>query len=92
MTRTVLRLYLRSPESVGTAVRSISQNGWSPFYTDPRPVLSPGKERFDDPFRSEQSLRRVNLNACQKVTDRGISGLVSASPSLEALSVYWNLK
>ncbi|GAQ83937.1 hypothetical protein KFL_001690150 [Klebsormidium nitens] len=41
---------------------------------------------------SGHSFRRLNLNACQKVTDQGISGLVSASPQLEALSVYWNLK
>ncbi|OAE21542.1 hypothetical protein AXG93_2543s1010 [Marchantia polymorpha subsp. ruderalis] len=38
------------------------------------------------------SLKKLNLNACQKVTDAGICAVASANPNLESFSIYWNLK
>lgn len=37
------------------------------------------------------SVEDLNLNACQRVTDAGIIGLVSQSPNLQRLSLYWNV-
>ncbi|EIE22613.1 RNI-like protein [Coccomyxa subellipsoidea C-169] len=37
------------------------------------------------------NLEEINLNGCQKVTDRGVAELVRACPSLTAISLYWNL-
>ncbi|XP_024362312.1 F-box protein At3g58530 [Physcomitrium patens] len=39
-----------------------------------------------------KSLRRINLNACQKVTNSGVIFVASANPSLTSFSIYWNLK
>lgn len=39
-----------------------------------------------------KSLQRINLNACQKVTNSGVIFIASANPNLTSFSLYWNLK
>uniref|UniRef100_A0A0D9VEV3 F-box/LRR-repeat protein 15-like leucin rich repeat domain-containing protein n=1 Tax=Leersia perrieri TaxID=77586 RepID=A0A0D9VEV3_9ORYZ len=38
---------------------------------------------------SLQELELLNLNACQKVSDKGIEAITSLCPNLQALSIYW---
>ncbi|XP_020092764.1 F-box protein At3g58530 [Ananas comosus] len=38
-----------------------------------------------------QDLETLNLNACQKISDKGIDAITSISPNLRALSIYWNV-
>ncbi|EFJ08985.1 hypothetical protein SELMODRAFT_130925 [Selaginella moellendorffii] len=37
-------------------------------------------------------LQRLNLNACQKITDAGVEAVVSECRSITKLEIYWNLK
>ena len=39
-----------------------------------------------------QGLQRLNLNACQKITDSGVIFIASANINLRSFSIYWNLK
>jgi F-box/leucine-rich repeat protein 2/20 len=39
-----------------------------------------------------ESLQRLNLNACQKITDSGVKAVASTNPNLKLFSIYWNLK
>lgn len=39
---------------------------------------------------NDTQLRQCHAHAC-RVTDRGVAGLVRASPALKRLSLYWNL-
>ncbi|BAH91626.1 Os02g0281150 [Oryza sativa Japonica Group] len=38
---------------------------------------------------SLQELELLNINACQKVSDKGIETITSLCPNLRALSIYW---
>eukprot|EP00249_Psilotum_nudum_P014786 c25002_g1_i2 orf=98-823(+) len=37
-------------------------------------------------------LQRLNLNACQKITDNGVLTVASSCPKLQSFSIYWNLR
>lgn len=41
---------------------------------------------------SLQKLEHLNLNGCQKISDKGIEAITAASPSLKILSIYWNVR
>ncbi|KAF9621108.1 hypothetical protein IFM89_016602 [Coptis chinensis] len=38
-----------------------------------------------------RGLELLNLNVCQKISDKGIEAITSASPNLNILSIYWNV-
>ncbi|THU45476.1 hypothetical protein C4D60_Mb02t18330 [Musa balbisiana] len=38
-----------------------------------------------------QDLQHLNLNGCQKISDRGIEAITACCPKLRSLSVYWNV-
>ncbi|KAG8070484.1 hypothetical protein GUJ93_ZPchr0006g43841 [Zizania palustris] len=40
-------------------------------------------------YISLQELEFLNLNACQKISDKGIEAITSLCPNLQALSIYW---
>ncbi|CAK0782811.1 hypothetical protein CVIRNUC_006006 [Coccomyxa viridis] len=40
---------------------------------------------------SHYPLVTVNLNGCQKLTDSGVARFIKACPTLQELSLYWNL-
>uniref|UniRef100_A0A5B7BEX1 F-box/LRR-repeat protein 15-like leucin rich repeat domain-containing protein n=1 Tax=Davidia involucrata TaxID=16924 RepID=A0A5B7BEX1_DAVIN len=41
---------------------------------------------------SLQNLESLNLNSCQKISDKGIEAITSACPKLRAFSSYWNVR
>ncbi|PIA48654.1 hypothetical protein AQUCO_01400911v1 [Aquilegia coerulea] len=44
--------------------------------------------------RSEslQDLETLNLNVCQKISDKGIQAVTSVCPNLKSFSIYWNVR
>ncbi|XP_047334680.1 F-box protein At3g58530 [Impatiens glandulifera] len=38
------------------------------------------------------SLELINLNGCQKISDKGIQAITAACPNLKLFSIYWNLR
>ncbi|CAF1847945.1 unnamed protein product [Brassica oleracea] len=38
------------------------------------------------------SLKCLNLNGCQKISDGGIEAITSICPNLKAISIYWNVR
>jgi F-box/leucine-rich repeat protein 2/20 len=36
-----------------------------------------------------EELEFLNLNACQRISDKGIEAITSLCPDLRALSIYW---
>ena len=38
------------------------------------------------------SLRRLNLNACQALTDAAVEAVAERCPLLESLSLYWDVR
>ncbi|KAH7442347.1 hypothetical protein KP509_03G083900 [Ceratopteris richardii] len=50
---------------------------------------------FDDAdlqCMGNRDVQRINLNACQKITDSGLSVIAKSCPKLKWFSIYWNLK
>ena len=43
-------------------------------------------------IESLQGLESLNLNGCQKISDRGIEAITNVCPNLRALSIYWNVR
>ncbi|XP_076942572.1 F-box protein At3g58530 [Bidens hawaiensis] len=41
---------------------------------------------------SLKNLEHLNLNGCQKISDKGIEDITKASPSLKIFSIYWNVR
>ncbi|GAB4851495.1 hypothetical protein Ancab_030896 [Ancistrocladus abbreviatus] len=41
---------------------------------------------------SLQNLEILNLNGCQKVSDKGIEAITSVSPNLRVFYIYWNVR
>ncbi|XP_002531168.2 F-box protein At3g58530 isoform X2 [Ricinus communis] len=41
---------------------------------------------------SLQNLESLNLNGCQKISDKGIEAITSACPNLKVFSIYWNVR
>ncbi|BFG38339.1 hypothetical protein CerSpe_246140 [Prunus speciosa] len=41
---------------------------------------------------SLQNLEVLNLNGCQKISDKGIEDITSACPNLKVFSIYWNVR
>lgn len=41
---------------------------------------------------SLQNLESLNLNGCQKISDKGIEIISSACPKLKVFSIYWNVR
>ncbi|OMO68838.1 Leucine-rich repeat, cysteine-containing subtype [Corchorus olitorius] len=41
---------------------------------------------------SLQGLESLNLNGCQKITDKGIEAITSCCPKLKVFSIYWNVR
>ncbi|RVW22150.1 F-box protein [Vitis vinifera] len=41
---------------------------------------------------SLQELESLNLNVCQKISDRGVETITSACPKLKVFSIYWNVR
>lgn len=41
---------------------------------------------------SLQNLEVLNLNGCQKISDKGIEAITSACPNLKVFSIYWNVR
>ncbi|XP_056171658.1 F-box protein At3g58530 isoform X2 [Syzygium oleosum] len=41
---------------------------------------------------SLKSLETLNLNGCQKISDKGIAAVTSCCPNLKVLSIYWNVR
>ncbi|CAN1133820.1 F-box protein At3g58530 [Linum perenne] len=39
-----------------------------------------------------QNLEDLNLNVCQKISDKGIEAITSCCPELKIFSVYWNVR
>ncbi|KAM7505570.1 hypothetical protein LguiB_004474 [Lonicera macranthoides] len=46
----------------------------------------------DKCLNSLQNLEYLNLNGCQKITDKGIEAITAICPSLKVFSVYWNVR
>ncbi|KAJ3674581.1 hypothetical protein LUZ60_005197 [Juncus effusus] len=42
-------------------------------------------------IESLKGLETLNLNACQKITDKGIEAITIICPNLNAISLYWNV-
>lgn len=38
------------------------------------------------------SLQTLNLNGCQKISDKGVEAMTSVCPGLRELSMYWNVR
>lgn len=38
---------------------------------------------------SLENLEFLNLNACQKISDKGIEAVTSLCPNLQRLAIYW---
>ncbi|KAI4378496.1 hypothetical protein MLD38_015967 [Melastoma candidum] len=47
------------------------------------------KTRFDACLKD---LEVLNLNGCQKISDRGIEAVTSVCPNLKVFSMYWNVR
>ncbi|KAG1347564.1 putative Exocyst complex component EXO84B [Cocos nucifera] len=43
-------------------------------------------------IESLQGLESLNLNGCQKISDKGIEAITSVCPNLRAFSIYWNVR
>ncbi|XP_042939887.1 F-box protein At3g58530 isoform X3 [Carya illinoinensis] len=41
---------------------------------------------------SLQNLECLNLNGCQKISDKGIEAITNACPMLKVFSIYWNVR
>ena len=41
---------------------------------------------------SLQGLESLNLNGCQKISDKGIEVITSCCPKLKVFSIYWNVR
>ncbi|XP_059428461.1 F-box protein At3g58530 [Corylus avellana] len=41
---------------------------------------------------SLQNLESLNLNGCQKISDKGIEAITSACPILKVFAIYWNVR
>ncbi|PPS06644.1 hypothetical protein GOBAR_AA14001 [Gossypium barbadense] len=41
---------------------------------------------------SLQDLESLNLNGCQKISDKGIEAVTSCCPKLKVFSIYWNVR
>lgn len=41
---------------------------------------------------SLQELESLNLNVCQKISDRGVETITSSCPKLKVFSIYWNVR
>ncbi|KAG5552312.1 hypothetical protein RHGRI_010404 [Rhododendron griersonianum] len=41
---------------------------------------------------SLQNLESLNLNGCQKISDRGVEAITSICPNLKVFSIYWNVR
>ncbi|KAK9725634.1 hypothetical protein RND81_05G158700 [Saponaria officinalis] len=41
---------------------------------------------------SLQNLEVLNLNGCQKISDKGVDEITSACPELRVFSIYWNVR
>ncbi|XP_071737504.1 F-box protein At3g58530 [Rutidosis leptorrhynchoides] len=41
---------------------------------------------------SLNNLEHLNLNGCQKISDKGIEAITGVSPSLKIFSIYWNVR
>ncbi|KAF5474015.1 hypothetical protein F2P56_005956 [Juglans regia] len=41
---------------------------------------------------SLQNLECLNLNGCQKISDKGIEAITNACPTLKVFSIYWNVR
>ncbi|XP_022745484.1 F-box protein At3g58530-like isoform X1 [Durio zibethinus] len=41
---------------------------------------------------SLQGLESLNLNGCQKISDKGIEAITSCCPKLKVFSIYWNVR
>ncbi|KAF7818919.1 F-box protein [Senna tora] len=41
---------------------------------------------------SLQGLQSLNLNGCQKISDKGIEAITSCCPQLKCFSIYWNVR
>lgn len=39
-----------------------------------------------------QNLESLNLNGCQKISDKGIEAITSACLKLKVFSIYWNVR
>ncbi|KAK2990684.1 hypothetical protein RJ640_029359 [Escallonia rubra] len=39
-----------------------------------------------------QNLEYLNLNGCQKISDKGIETITMACPALKVFSIYWNIR
>ncbi|CAN1772670.1 F-box protein At3g58530 [Linum perenne] len=50
-------------------------------------------EMVRDEFHGNlQNLEDLNLNVCQKISDKGIEAITSCCPELKIFSVYWNVR
>ncbi|XP_017255370.1 F-box protein At3g58530 [Daucus carota subsp. sativus] len=47
------------------------------------------KKKFNS---SVQNLEHLNLNGCQKITDKGVEAITDACPKLKSFSIYWNVR
>ncbi|XP_027069370.1 F-box protein At3g58530-like isoform X1 [Coffea arabica] len=47
------------------------------------------KSKFVDALKNLESL---NLNGCQKISDKGVEVITSICPNLAAFSIYWNVR
>ncbi|KAJ0982756.1 hypothetical protein J5N97_011011 [Dioscorea zingiberensis] len=43
-------------------------------------------------MESLQNLESLNLNGCQKISDKGVEAVTSCCPNLKAFSIYWNVR
>ncbi|KAH7661863.1 F-box and leucine-rich repeat protein 2/20 [Dioscorea alata] len=43
-------------------------------------------------MKSLHGLESLNLNGCQKITDKGIEAVTSCCPNLKAFFIYWNVR
>ncbi|ONK65578.1 uncharacterized protein A4U43_C07F38530 [Asparagus officinalis] len=43
-------------------------------------------------FESLQGLECLNLNGCQKISDKGVDAITSVCPEFRTFSIYWNVR
>ena len=43
-------------------------------------------------FDSLENLEVLNLNSCQKISDKGVQDITSACANLKVFSIYWNVR
>lgn len=41
---------------------------------------------------SLQNLESLNLNGCQKISDKGVEAITTICPNLKVFSIYWNVR